>query len=266
MPTHGDGAPLVLTVDDRQRAFLAGHELFIGDLDALLDRLGELLPVSNPHVVITPNVDQVVGMRSDPDLFAAMADADLRIADGAPLVLLGRALGARGLQRLTGADLLPAAASRAAEAGWRIAVTGGAPGVSDLAASHLTATYGAEVVSVPFPVISSVQDPIGTEVVDSLKAAAPDIVFVCLGSPKQDVWVHHWRDRLPPAVYVGAGAAVDFAAGVKVRAPRAVQAVGAEWLFRLAQEPRRLAKRYLLRGPVFLTIIGRSAVEALRRG
>jgi glycosyltransferase involved in cell wall biosynthesis len=91
-----------------------------------------------------------------------------------------------------------------------------------------------------------------------LRSLRPDIVFLCLGFPLQEAWWAHWRDRLPAAVYVGAGAAVDFAAGVRSRAPRAVQRLGMEWCWRLAQEPRRLAHRYLVRGPRFLVVAARS--------
>lgn len=255
---------MLLTVDAEQRAYLAGHELFTGDFTALLDHIDDLLPATRAYAVMTPNVDQTVNLRDNAELMAAFAAADLRIVDGTPLVMLGRALGARGLRRLTGADLLPATIEQAAARGWRVVVTGGAPGVSEQAVEHLVSTYQADVTSVPFPKISTPDDPVGAEVIDALKAARPDVVFVCLGSPKQDVWIAEWRDRLPPALYIGAGAAVDFAAGVKSRAPRAVQVVGAEWLYRLGQEPRRLAKRYLQRGPLFIVIAGRSAVAALR--
>ena len=97
-----------------------------------------------------------------------------------------------------------------------------------------------------------------------LRDVAPDIVFVCLGAPKQELWYLQWRDQLPPAVYIGAGAAVDFAADRVRRAPKLVQRIGAEWVWRLAQEPRRLAGRYLGKGPAFLFVIGRSL--ARRRG
>lgn len=112
--------------------------------------------------------------------------------------------------------------------------------------------------------LSDVDDPASLEVVEALASLEPDLVFVCLGSPKQDVWVSRWRAKLPPAVYIGAGAAVDFVAGTKRRAPRALQRLGLEWAFRLAQEPRRLARRYLVRGPAFAMVAVRSLIAARR--
>jgi N-acetylglucosaminyldiphosphoundecaprenol N-acetyl-beta-D-mannosaminyltransferase len=95
-------------------------------------------------------------------------------------------------------------------------------------------------------------------VVEGIKNFAPDIVFLCLGAPKQESWFMEWRDLLPDGVYIGAGAAVDFAAGVSTRAPAQLQRLGMEWVWRLAQEPKRLAKRYLIKGPRFLVIAARS--------
>ncbi|MDN5573728.1 MAG: WecB/TagA/CpsF family glycosyltransferase, partial [Micrococcales bacterium] len=95
----------------------------------------------------------------------------------------------------------------------------------------------------------------------------PSLVYLCLGSPKQEAWFEHWRRELPAAVYVGAGAAVDFAAGARRRAPRALQMIGGEWTWRLVQEPRRMAGRYLGRGPRFLGVIARSVLrDRLRVG
>jgi len=85
-----------------------------------------------------------------------------------------------------------------------------------------------------------------------LNAARPDIVWVGLGAPRQDLWMARYRDRLEAPVLIGVGAAFDFHAGVKPQAPRWMRERGLEWLFRLACEPRRLWRRYLLGGPVFL--------------
>ncbi|UZN04303.1 WecB/TagA/CpsF family glycosyltransferase [Cellulomonas sp. S1-8] len=257
-------ADVVLTVDHRRRAHLAGRPLVSGSMADLLDHLELRLPASATLTAVTPNTDFTVLMRSDARMARAVQDADLLLADGAPLVWLARLLGARDLHRLTGADLLPETCARAARTGWRIVLTGGRDGVAQLAAEHLREQSGADVVALPFPLLDGHDDPAGRSVVDALREARPDIVFVCLGAPKQEAWVEHWRDDLPPALYVGAGAAVDFAAGLRSRAPRAVQAIGAEWLYRLAQEPSRLAGRYLLRGPLFLGVVARSLAQAAR--
>jgi len=243
---------------------LAGRELFLGGAGELIDAIEALLPAREVHTVITPNVDQTLTLRTDEALGLAYDEATIRITDGFPLVVLGHRLGAHRLERLTGADLLPLAAQVAAERGWRIALTGGGPGVAAHAAAVLRDSTDADVVAVDFPRVSDVDDRASLEVVEALASLEPDLVFVCLGSPKQDVWVSRWRAKLPPAVYIGAGAAVDFVAGTKRRAPRALQRLGLEWAFRLAQEPRRLARRYLVRGPAFAMVAVRSLIAARR--
>ena len=253
-----------MTPGPQGTVLLAGRELFLGGIEELIELIATLLPTREVHTVITPNVDQVLTMRTAEPLGLAYDEASVRITDGFPLVVLGHRLGARRLERLTGADLLPVASRVAGERGWRIAVTGGGPGVADQAAAVLRDRYEADVVAVDFPHISSVDDAASVRVVEELAAIEPDLVFVCLGSPKQDVWVSRWRGKLPPAVYIGAGAAVDFVAGTKRRAPVLMQRLGLEWLFRLLQEPRRLAHRYLVRGPAFAVVALRS-LRAARR-
>ena len=258
---RGERSKVSVHVSRSGEVTLAGRPLFVGDADALIARIGQLLPADEVYSIVTPNVDQTIGIEHDSALHVAYDEAEIRIADGTPLVVLARMLGAHGLQRLTGADLLPIAARLSCQRGWRIALMGGAPSVSELAADHLREHYGADVVSIPFPKIADVGDAESGQVIADLHAAQADIVFVCLGSPKQDVWVSHWREKLPPGVYVGAGAAVDFVAGTKRRAPVIVQKIGMEWLFRMAQEPRRLAGRYLVRGPHFLSVVARSFAQ-----
>ena len=159
VPTGRDVDKVWMSVTEDGAVLLAGQELFLGGPRELLGRIAELVPADRVHAVITPNVDQTLTMQEDPALRRAYDEASLRITDGTPLVVLGRLLGADGLIRLTGADLLVYAARRAPKEGWRIALTGGAPEVADHAAEHLREQYGADVVAVPFPRIGSVDDP-----------------------------------------------------------------------------------------------------------
>ncbi|MDN4616088.1 WecB/TagA/CpsF family glycosyltransferase [Leifsonia sp. F6_8S_P_1B] len=253
-------ARLLLTVDpDGTR--LGGHPVFRGDEDALLTALHDLHAEESPRLVVTPNVDQVLRAADDPAAADAFSDASLLLADGAPLVALARLLGDDALRRHTGADLLDRVAAEAARSGWSVAIVGGRPEVARAAAGRLRESHpSAKVDAVETPELRSADDPAGAATVERLRSLHPDIVFLCLGFPLQEAWWSYWRDRLPAAVYVGAGAAVDFAAGARSRAPLTVQRLGLEWCWRLAQEPRRLAHRYLVRGPRFLAV----ASESLR--
>lgn len=246
---------------------LAGEPLFCQSREALLERIRALRMVAEPLFVITPNVDQVIDLDRDPEFRNAYQKAALRLIDGAPLEVLARLLGATDVHRHTGADLLPFLVSKSDHERWTIAIAGGGTGVSDRAVVRLQMLYPkAKVVSVPFPRLAVADDPRSLEVITELRRLSPDIVFLCLGAPKQEMWFAQWRSMLPPGVYIGAGAAVDFAAGTVRRAPAVVRRLGVEWVWRLAQEPRRLRRRYLVKGPAFMGIIYRSLRSQARAG
>lgn len=260
MPTPREqGRKVVLSVDDDKSVRLAGREIFTGSHEELLERIDGMRQHRRPSLIVTSNVDQLIDLEESNASLAAYRAADLVVLDGMPLVFLARSLGADEVHRHTGADLLPLLTEVSAEREWRICIIGGGPGVAEVAAERLQERYpGSSVTTVPFPMVSWVGAPEARMVITELTAAKPDIVFVCLGAPKQEQWFVQWRGELPPAVYIGAGAAVDFAAGVHQRAPRLAQQLGAEWLWRVAQEPQRLAARYLVKGPRFLLIVLRS--------
>lgn len=245
--------------------YLGRHRLFQGDAQALVAQIGVLSKDDDVHLVVTPNVDQVLSMPSSPMEDSVMDNASLLIIDGAPILALARVLGAKNAFRNTGADLLPLVAEASADHGWKVAILGGPEEVGLEAATKLSGQYpGATVNHVAFPFVEAGDLRGARAVVDSLSEMDPDIVFVCLGSPKQERWVQEHREDLPSAVYIGAGAAVDFAAGAKTRAPRVVQKCGLEWAWRLVQEPRRLARRYLVRGPLFIGVVFRSLLMQSR--
>ena len=248
------------------RVRVAGVLLDAVDLPAAAEHVLALVGTGRAHLVATLNVDQALHVRDDPRVAAAFDLASLRVADGAPVVALSRLLGRPLPGRVTGADLLPAVCARAARDGRRVAIVGGRPGVGDEAARRLIGRWPAlQVVAVLAPPLGFEDDPEQDDaVVRVLEQARPDVVFVCLGCPKQELWVAERLHRLPFAVYLGVGAAVDFAAGTVRRAPAVLQRAGLEWAWRLGQERRRLAHRYLVRGPRFLTLIAED-LRAARR-
>ncbi len=252
------GRPPVLTHRHGSTA-LDGLPLETGTAEQLEDSLDALIRTGRPELVVTANVDQVLNLASSPGLRRAYEAARLRLIDGMPLVLLARTLGARRVHRHTGADLLPLSARRSATRGWRVVIAGGSSEIAADAVRRLRAQHpSAQIEHVPFPYLDQVSDGASEGVVRHLELLDPDVVFLCLGSPKQEEWFLHWRERLPGAVYIGAGAAVDFAAGARSRAPRIVQQAGFEWVWRLSQEPTRLGARYLVKGPRFIGVIVRS--------
>ncbi|WP_431778163.1 WecB/TagA/CpsF family glycosyltransferase [Microbacterium aurantiacum] len=252
---------------DNGTARIGGSRLFAGTMDELVDLLfDKMRRLEEPQLLITVNVDQILLLKNDADWRRVFASAKCHTADGMPVVFLSRALGARNLNRLTGADLLVSASESAAKTGARVALVGGSDSVRGRAESILRQKARAlSIAGFGLPLLASADDPQSAEAVQRLREFRPDIVFICLGAPKQELWFEHWREDLPAAMYVGAGASMDFVAGRARRAPLWAQRVGAEWVFRLAQEPRRLAHRYLIRGPQFATVILRSLASARRK-
>jgi N-acetylglucosaminyldiphosphoundecaprenol N-acetyl-beta-D-mannosaminyltransferase len=228
-----------------------------------LDAIVRLVREGRGGTVFTPNVDHVVQAEHDPAFRAAYGRADLSLVDGTPVLWAARLLGTPLPEKLSGSDLFEPLVERAAEEGLRVALLGGGPGIGQLAAANLRERLPKlQVVETLAPRIGLSPTDEERECVARLAHARADLVFVCLGAPKQELFSDRNREALAPAVLVGFGAAVDFAAGTMPRAPAWMSRFGLEWAFRLAREPRRLAARYLLRDPEFVKIV---ALQALSR-
>ncbi len=213
--------------------------------------------------VVTPNVDHAVMFQSNEQLRAAYADAALVLADGAPVVAASRLLRRPVPERVPGSDLAPAlfkhvsAAER--QSPLKVFLLGAAPGVADRAAANIEFRWpGVEVVGTLSPPLGFERDAAENErILAAIAAAAPDVLLVGLGAPKQELWVHVHADRLHAKVALCIGATIDFLAGEKRRAPRWMRRAGLEWLHRLSTEPRRLAKRYLRDAWIFPQLVWR---------
>jgi N-acetylglucosaminyldiphosphoundecaprenol N-acetyl-beta-D-mannosaminyltransferase len=221
-----------------------------------LDAIGALVAARRGGRVFTPNVDHVVMASTDERLRRAYAAVDLALADGMPVVWASHVFGCPVPEKVSGSDLVPALMKRAEAEGWRVYLLGGADGVA-LASRRLRRAHpGLRVVGTAAPRIDlGAPDAQKREVIDDIRRAAPDLVIVGLGAPKQELWIDASARLLEPAVLLGVGASIDFIAGIKRRAPPWMSAAGLEWAYRLAHEPRRLFRRYLLRDPKFLVIV-----------
>ncbi len=205
------------------------------------------------YVALT-NINCVMSARRDPAYRRVLNRADLAVADGMSLVWVTRALGAKQMRRRCyGPDLLLAFCERARQRGWRFYFYGGAPGVPEKLAEQLRAKFPglqiAGVESPPFRPLTPAEDAAACE---RINASGADVVWVGLGSPKQDLWMSDHASRLRVPALVGVGAAFDFFTGRVRQAPRWMRENGLEWLFRLVAEPRRLWFRYLVYNPWFV--------------
>jgi N-acetylglucosaminyldiphosphoundecaprenol N-acetyl-beta-D-mannosaminyltransferase len=209
--------------------------------------------------VFTPNVDHVVRAESDAGFRAAYEAADLSLADGQWVVWASRLLGTPLPAKISGSDLSVPLARRATRRGSSLYLLGGGPGAAEAAARRLQTECGTRIAGIDASRIDLGRpDP---AVIARIAAAAPDVVLVGLGSPKQEMWIHRHREVLRPAVLLGVGAALDFLAGQVRRAPAWISRAGLEWAFRLALEPRRLSRRYLVDDPRFVAVLIRTLRE-----
>jgi N-acetylglucosaminyldiphosphoundecaprenol N-acetyl-beta-D-mannosaminyltransferase len=229
-----------------------------------VEAIVELVARQRGGFICTPNVDHVVLLEDDARLRGAYERASLVLADGMPILWASRLLGAPLREKVSGSDLMEPLLLRAAEERWRVYLVGGGEGVAERAAARLkTEAPGLEIVGIDARVIDLDADHDGAALdplVAGIVAARPDLVLVALGCPKQEIVMDRIARSVRPAVCAGIGAGLDFVAGTVSRAPRWISAAGLEWLYRLAREPRRLWRRYLVRDPWFAGIVARELV------
>ena len=242
-----DVIPNVSSVD------VLGVHVSVLDMDRTLDILDRWITEGHREYVCVTGVHGVMESRRDDALRQIHNNAGLVTADGMPLVWWARLQGWRHARRVYGPDLLLACCERSITTGYRHFFYGGGEGVADLLARRLSRRFPGMIVAgtytPPFRPLTPEEDE---DVVARINAAAPDVVWVGLSTPKQERWMAEHVERLDAAVLIGVGAAFDFHAGLKPQAPRWMQSSGLEWLFRLGTEPGRLWKRYLVNNPAFL--------------
>jgi len=216
-----------------------------------------------PGFIVTPNVDHICRLRKDAALRAAYREAFLVLPDGMPILWAARLAGTPLREKLSGSDLVPRLSEHAMRRGYSVYFLGAQPGVAALAANRLQERYpGLRVAGTWSPPRNFGGDPeANAEAVARLREAKPDICFVALGSPKQEIWIHRHCATAEVPVLVGVGAAFDFIAGRRKRAPVWMQRSGLEWVWRLCHEPRRLGRRYLIEDSRFVVLLLREVIE-----
>jgi len=236
------------------------HAVQIGEV---VDRMqGWIRKRGECRSIAATSMHGIVEAQHDSSFKELLNATDLVVPDGMPLVWLGRHRGHRLRRRVYGPDLLLSFCEKSIELGYRHFFLGGEPGVAERLGESLKARFhGLNVVgtcSPPFRPLNAEEDK---EMVDLINRAAPDVLWVGLGAPKQERWMHEHKSRLRVPVAVGVGAAFDMFSGRRRQAPLWMREHGLEWLFRLMQEPRRLWRRYLVYGSQFIAYV---ALERLR--
>jgi N-acetylglucosaminyldiphosphoundecaprenol N-acetyl-beta-D-mannosaminyltransferase len=207
----------------------------------------------------------VVLCQHDEELRRIHNDAGMVTPDGMPLVWFCRALGFKDVARVYGPDLMCAVLADEALRRRRHFLLGGAPGVAGELARTLGERFpGFKPVGVYAPPAEATREGVDPRAIGLMRDSGAEIVWVGLGSPKQERWMARHLPHASVAAMIGVGAAFDFLSGRKAQAPRWMQGSGFEWAFRLATEPRRLAGRYLKTVPAFV-MLAALAATGLRR-
>lgn len=241
-------------VDDvqRQQVDVVGCRVDVATVSTASDALVRLAQQSGRGYVCLANVHMCMTALDDADFARVLSDASFVFADGRPVYWAQRLLGARQAKQVRGVDLMLALCQHAEAAGLRIGFYGGQDEafLAQLQHKLLQQFPMLQIVYLwapPFRPLTETEDALQSRrIID----AAPDILFVGLGCPKQEIWMA--RHQHLPVVMLGVGAAFDFVAGVKQQAPRIFQWLGLEWLHRLLNEPIRLSGRYARHNPRFL--------------
>ena len=247
---------------DLLRVTLLGFNLDRVDMAQVLEWVENRIRESEPGHVVTANIRFMTVAMQDPSCASIVNGADLAVTDGMPLIWLSKLLGTPIPERITGPDLLLSLAGLAAERGYSVYLMGGAAGVAEDAATRLCAMYpGLKVAGTHHGYFDEDEE---LEVVQAIRRCRPQLLFVALGCPKQEFWIHRWKHELDVPVCIGIGGTLDILTGRLKRAPRWVQRAGLEWLYRLQQEPRRLWRRYVLQDiPTTLRATGSVLREVL---
>jgi N-acetylglucosaminyldiphosphoundecaprenol N-acetyl-beta-D-mannosaminyltransferase len=214
------------------------------------------------HYICVANVHVIMEGRQDPSFGEVLQSADLCIPDGMPLVWIGRRRGHALYKRVCGPDLLIDFCRTTKDAGYTHFFLGGRPSVAHKLVNELQRRFpGVRVAGICSPPFRKLTQREDDEITEQINRAAPDVLWVGLGCPKQERWMREHRDNLRIPVVIGVGQAFDIHSGETPQAPLWMRENGLEWLFRLCREPRRLWRRYLIHNTKFIFAL---LLESLR--
>jgi N-acetylglucosaminyldiphosphoundecaprenol N-acetyl-beta-D-mannosaminyltransferase len=221
----------------------------------VVDRIEAMVGDGGIHQHVVVNVDKIVKMQSNPSLRQTVLDCDLITVDGQPVIWVSKLFKCPIKERVTGVDLFNALMARCGERGLRPYLLGARQEIVAKVVDVLKARY-------PKLELAGWRNGYWTaeeedNIVQGIKQAKPDVLCMALGSPKQELFLGKWKQEMRVPFVMGVGGSFDVTAGVLRRAPQWMQRLGLEWLFRLAQEPRRLWRRYLNEDMAFFRLVWR---------
>jgi N-acetylglucosaminyldiphosphoundecaprenol N-acetyl-beta-D-mannosaminyltransferase len=245
---------------------LLGMQVASIDTSQLLVHMFDELAQGRGGWLITANLDFLRRHVKDPDARRTYESADVRVADGMPLVWASRVRGTPLPERVAGSTLVRPLCERAAQQKRSVYFLGGDPQANEAASQKLLAELpGLSIIGRSAPMVSMQPKPQEIEPIRAeLLRLKPDFVLVAFGSPKQENVIAALRQTLPGAWWIGVGISLSFLSGHVKRAPELVQKLGLEWVHRLVQEPKRLFRRYVIEDlPFAFELFGRATLDRL---
>lgn len=228
--------------------------------DRAVDTAYEMLKQPKAHIVVTPNSEIVYAAQKNPTLLAALNSADLVVADGIGIIYASRLYNTPLKGKIAGIELGEALIKKLSETGESVFFLGAKPGVAALAAKRLAEKY-------PGLNIAGTHDGYFTNdaaVIDIINNSRAEVLFVCLGAPKQELWMAENAKKLDARLLLGLGGSLDTYAGISKRAPRIWIKLGLEWLYRLVKEPYRIIRMTAL--PRFMLAVLADTVSKRGKG
>lgn len=237
------------------KAPIVGVPISMTSYEEVFDAISER-PTDHATVVAVCNVHSVMSARRDPDLYEAISQAEVATSDGVPLVWGLRWTIRPEQQRVYGPELMRRAFAEEGGRGWKHYLYGSTPETLGLLQEKLREMAPqADIVGVHSPPFRELTADERSAELEAIRDSGADVVWVGLGMPKQELWMHQVKGELPGIAVFGVGAAFDFLAGTVKQAPAWMQRFGLEWLYRLIQEPRRLWRRYVYNNPGYVVLL-----------
>ncbi|MFV1993788.1 MAG: WecB/TagA/CpsF family glycosyltransferase [Verrucomicrobiales bacterium] len=245
--------------EPQERINVLGVGISVLNLESATEQIHDALEQGRRGYICVQGAHGVIEAQDNPELLNAFNRSFLTTPDGMPTVLLGRHFfGKRQMERVYGPDLMVKVFNCQENRGTRHFLYGGNEGVAELLREKLLERFpNAQIVGTYCPPFRELTAEEESDLAAQMREAKPDITWIGLSTPKQDLFMQGYIDRLPTTLMIGVGAAFDFHAGLKPTAPHWVQSISMEWLYRLITEPKRLWPRYRSVVPRFLYLIAR---------
>lgn len=247
-----------------ERITLMGCSIDNLSMEETLQTIEGFIHTGRPHQHVVVNVDKLVKASRDPELRQIINDCALVNVDGMPVVWASRLLGKPLKERVAGVDLFEALMRRAGEKGWRVFLLGAKEEVVGKVATTYQRKY-------PKLVLAGYRNGYWkgeaeeAQVVEQIRAARPDLLFVAISSPKKEQFLGRYQAEMKIPFAMGVGGTFDVAIGHVKRAPVWMQKSGLEWFYRFLQEPRRMFRRYFIEDMAFLRLLVKEAVSGRRK-